>query len=85
VSRGGGDRGGEPSKWGIAGGLRDCGFVVSLRDFEDRLAGEITSKYAPRDLSPVSKKAAVEVSLSSFSCHVYVCVCMRAEAAFWSV
>jgi len=39
-------RGAEPVKWGVASALRDCGYIVSLREFEDKLAGELSSRHA---------------------------------------
>ena len=40
--------------------MRDCGYLLTLAEFEDKLANAISSKYAPRDLSPDSKRAAVD-------------------------
>ena len=52
--------------WGIASHFRDYGHVVTLQEFEDKLAGAVSSKYAARDLSPVSKKSAVVKEYSQY-------------------
>ena len=54
--------------WGIASMLRDVGHLVSLTEFEDKLANAISTKYASRDLSPTSKRNA--------GCASALCVCV---------
>ena len=48
--------------WGIASVLRDCGYVLPLREFEEKLA----SKYAARELSPESKRTTVEKDYAQY-------------------
>ena len=44
--------------WGIASMLREVGHLLSLAEFEDKLANAISTKYSSRDLSPSSKRTA---------------------------
>jgi hypothetical protein len=60
--------------WGIASMLRDVGHLVSLTEFEDKLANAISTKYASRDLSPTSKRNAGCASAG-------LCVCVVSECA----
>ena len=46
----------------MASALRDYGYVLPLREFEEKLA----SKYAARELSPESKRTAVEKDYAQY-------------------
>ena len=59
--------------WGIASMLRDVGHLVSLTEFEDKLANAISTKYASRDLSPTSKRNA--------GCASALCECVSCASA----